>query len=402
MHKFKVYKLFNKIVLTSMLVFGSLNLTTPIISHAADISKPSSWPKWTQLDMSQPWNKAWGQGNGGCYMVSMSVQAARSGLTSIGGKDLNPLTISQSVAGGGVCGGEPIHAKGGGKSYTFQQKKTVGNYSGNINSAPAMGASKVKSGYKSLTKAGLFPIVHIDAASGYKEDDTHYMAVRKLSGNTMSVYDPARNSGYSTVKNGIGGKNLLDVTAWLEGWGSGPKDFNHAPAPAAGSTDSTGSKGSKSNKSSGKDGAPKIKPIFNPFTTPTVTNPDIGADTASKNSAIDRGTQLTFYQWLGPKFVQWVQIAAIICMMGFIGWAMVIALISLADNQMAGLLSNSLESHQGIKNILFPDAGTKAIGITSKTMINLCIIVFICGLVLTDTLPLILGQIFYWLSLINF
>lgn len=391
---------FNKIKRKSfylMSLIGLLGgiLAAPLTASASDES-PKDWPKWTQMNRNQPWNtsKGWGPPiNGGCYVTSAAIQGARSGITKTqGGKDWNPLNIN----GGSDLG---LQSYNGGK-YTFKQKDHKGNYSGDLNGAPAMGKGAAKSAILAMQKKGEFPIIHISAAAGYSYG-THYAAVRKLSGNHLTMYDPARNSTYNTtdfLKKA--GKNWLTAAAWIEGWGGGPKDFNHAPAPAAGSSDSSAKGGDLSSKSGGgSSAAPKIKPIFNPFTTPTANNTSIGYDTEEKNGATDRSTRLAFYDYLGPKIVSWIQVAAIVCMLVFLGWIIIIALFMLADREMGGLLDAHLD--EKYKKVLMPyNNGNDLYGATvvKDAFISMFLTVLICGLVLTDTLPLILGQIFFWLS----
>lgn len=370
-------------------------IIVPLNAYAADES-PKDWPKWTQMDTSQPWNtsKGWGPPiNPGCYVTSAAIQGARSGITKTnGGKEWNPLNIN---------GGSPLgqQSYNGGK-YTFKMKDHAGNFGGDLNGAPAMGKGAAKKAIAAFQKKGEFPIIHISQAAGYGYG-THYAAVRKLSGDSLSMYDPARSKSYNTTdylkKNG---KNWLTAAAWIEGWGGGPKDFNQAPAPAAGSADSS-AKGGDSSKGSkgGSNAAPKIKPIFNPFTTPTANNTAIGYDTEEKNGATDRGTRLAFYEYLGPKIVSWIQVLAIALMLIFLGWIIVIALFMLADRQLGGLVSEHMNDKY--RKVLMPyESGTQlyGTGVVKEAFLSMFLTVLICGLVLTDTLPLILGQVFFWLS----
>lgn len=392
--------LFNKlkqkgIYLLSLVSLLGGTLLTPLTAYAANES-PKDWPKWTQMDTSQPWNtsKGWGPPiNPGCYVTSAAIQGARSGITKTSGdKDWNPLNIN----GGSAMGQWSYN---GGK-YTFKLKDHTDGF-GNLTGAPAMGKDKAKKTILAYQKKGEFPIIHIDSGSGYK-DGTHYAAVRKLSGDSLSMYDPARDKTYNTTDAlKKSGKNWLTAAAWIEGWGGGPKDFNQAPAPAAGSADSSakGGSSSKNSKSSGSSQAPKIKPIFNPFTTPTANNTTIGYDTEEKNGATDRGSRLAFYEYLGPKLVSWLQVVAIAGMLILLGWIIIIALFMLADYQTGGLIGEHINDKY--RKILMPyNSGNNLYGtvVVKKTFISLFLTVFICGLILTDTLPLILGQFFFWIS----
>ena len=145
--------------------------------------------------------------------------------------------------------------------------------------------------------------------------------------------------------------------------------------------------------------AARIKPTFNPFTTPTANNNSIGYDTEEKNGATDRGTRLAFYEYLGPKIVSWIQVLAIALMLIFLGWIIVIALFMLADRQLGGLVSEHMNDKY--RKVLMPyESGTQlyGTGVVKEAFLSMFLTVLICGLVLTDTLPLILGQVFFWLS----
>lgn len=405
------------LLLLLTLITSILSVTSPVKADK-DISNPSNYYKWTQTNTDQPWVKAWGGANNqGCFAVAIAVQGARAGFVKTGdGKQWNPLNLAS-----GSDGSAPDRAYGldkKSKKYLFSPRKNVGNYSmGKLKSsggnyqetAKGMGAAKARKGIKAIYDAGYYPIVHLSGGAGYPAK-THWLAVNKVSGNKITYYDPGRTKTSDTAKAlKIKHKTLLGCTAWVNGYGNGPRKIQDAPSEPASdfnSQDNGSNKGNdkssdSSDKSSG-DGmtAARIKPTFNPFTTPTANNNSIGYDTEEKNGPIDRSTRLTFYEYLGPKLVSWVQVAAIAFMLIFLGWTIVTTLIALADFQMGGLLSKaSQEASNGkLNKLVFPYGNIRSIQLVKRTFLIMFLIVLICGLVLTDTLPLILGQFFSWLA----
>lgn len=86
-------------------------------------------------------------------------------------------------------------------------------------------------------------------------------------------------------------------------------------------------------------------------------------------------------------------------MLLFLGWIIVIALFMLADRQLGGLVSEHMNDKY--RKVLMPyESGTQlyGTGVVKEAFLSMFLTVLICGLVLTDTLPLILGQVFFWLS----
>lgn len=409
-----------KIKITSLLLFtlfSVISISFPAYAAKDDISDPSNYYKWTQTNTDQPWVKAWGGSNNqGCFAVSIAVQGARAGFVKTGnGKGWNPLNLAS-----GSDGSAPDRATGidkNDKSYMFKPRKNVGNYSmgklhasGNYQeNAKGMGAANARKGIKAIYDAGYYPIVHLSGGAGYPAK-THWMAVNKVSGNKISYYDPGRTKNSDTAKAlKIQHKTVLGCTAWVNGYGNGPWKIQDAPSEDASdfnSKDDGSNKGNSKKSSSDTSGnsgsgmtAAKIKPIFNPFTTPTASNNSIGYDTEEKNSAIDRSTRMTFYDYLGPLLVSWLQVAAIAFMFMFLGWTIVTTLIALADYQTGGTISKiSADNHGGkLNKFIFPYGNIKSVQLIKKTFLIMFLIVLICGLVLTDTLPLILGQFFSWL-----
>ena len=243
-HKLK-HKWMYILSLTSIL---SGTIVVPLNAYAANES-PKDWPnglKWILVNHGIHLKVGDHQLTQVVMLLVLLFKAlALVLLKTNGGKEWNPLNIN---------GGSPLglQSYNGGK-YTFQMKDHAGNFSGDLNGAPAMGKGAAKKAILAFQKKGEFPIIHISQAAGYGYG-THYAAVRKLSGDSLSMYDPARSKDYNTTdylkKNG---KNWLTAAAWIEGWGGGPKDFNQAPAPAAGSADSS-AKGGDSSKG-GKGGS---------------------------------------------------------------------------------------------------------------------------------------------------
>lgn len=418
-----------KLTISILSLFTSFSIINATVL-ASDISDQSNYYKWTQTDEDQPWVKAWGGAdNQGCFAVSIGVQGARTGFKKMGkgspnvGKNWDPGNIADEPKGGAAATQYGADAKG--KDYTFSSKVNKGNFSASkMNSdsnfqedAPGMGAAKARKAIKAIYEQGYYPIIHLSKKAGYPAD-THYIAVNKVSGNKISYYDPGRTKNSDTAKTlkQQVHKSLLSTVAWVNGYGGGPIKIQDAPSkPASNFNSKDSTKGDKNNSNNdSKSDAPRIKPIFNPFTTPTVNNTSIGADTDTKNSAFDRGSQLTFYQWIGPKFVQIVQIVAIICMMVFIAWVMISGLFMYLDETTGGLIDKVM-SHAANKNglvkaIFYPGNSSGLFGFQSHHGLanlvdiykRLFIIVFICGLVLTDVLPIILGNIFSFMAHINF
>lgn len=395
-------------------------LLTSSVTHAADkddIGNPSNYYKWTQTDTDQPWVKAWGGSNNqGCFTVSFAVQGARAGFVKTNTrKTWNPLNLSNNSDGSMPDRANGLDKKN--KSYSFKPRKNEGNYSmGKMKSsggkyqetASGMGASKARKAIKAIYDAGYYPIIHLSGGAGYPAK-THWIAVNKVSGNKITYYDPGRTSDSDTAKAlKIKHKTLLGCVAWVNGYGNGPRKIQDAPSEPASefnSKDNGSNKGNDKNSDSGSSSsngmvAAKIKPIFNPFTTPTANNTSIGYDTEEKNGAFDRSTRLSFYDYVGPKIVSWVQVVAIAFMIIFLGWIIITTLIALADYQSGGLLSKiSAEDNHGVASkLLFPYGNIRSIQLVKKAFISMFLVVLICGLVLTDTLPLILGQFFSWLS----
>lgn len=387
---------------------GSLTTMASSVSSvkADSISNPSQYMKWTQMDTSQPWVKHWGGvPNPGCYVTSIAIQGARAGMEKASNKQTwNPLTI----LGGSYMGQQSVRGYGsGGKSYNFHMKESTSHFSPDIMSAKAMGEENARKAIKAYQAKGEFSIIHMDSGSGYDPSfQTHYISVNEVKGNTLKLYDPARSSSYSTTKHeqARGHKNLLQVTAWVEGWGGGPKSFNGGPD--ADGDSSSSSKGSKDSSSSKSNDVPKIKPIFNPFRTPTVKDTTLGANVNQKNSAFDLLT-LQNLQNIGPKLISWLQIAAIVFMWVFLGYTLITSMLAIGDYWFNGLISEGLRHLSFGQDFFFPN-GDGLFGYTTggwttvkeikRVAILMCTIVFICGLILTDTLPYILGDVFYLLQ----
>ena len=395
---------------------------------AADVTDPSSYYEWTQMDMSQPWNKRQGKGNGLCYVVSVAIQGARNGITKIGGHTWNPDSVDLYGPGKGNGYGYtsyPNCTTKNGKNVTFSAKKIYGNASGSCTANPKLTNPSPSKAIVNVEQMGLFPIIHIDAGAGWtKNGGTHYMAVRQYDGHgTLSLYDPARTANYNTIKDAGGQQNLLNVVGVVFGYGGGPTSFNKAPSaePTGGGGGGSKPSGSDSSKSgdsgkSKKQYVPKIKPIFNPFVTPKGENSDIGYDMNTRTSAMDRGTWLTMLDNYGPKIVLWIQYAAMMLMYFFIAYAVFSYLMFWVDNFLGGWLSDKLSQRMNqdsiFYKIIFPGSGNAFFGFepghswavngAKNDIIMMAACVLVCGLVATNSLAYILGHAFYMLSKIKF
>lgn len=247
---------------------------TTVINVCADgdISDPSQWASWTQY--VGPWGQQWGtkpgSSNVGCYLTAIAIQGARAGMTKTqAGKTWNPLNLNTR--------GDQTGSTAGDNGFKMEQVK--GNFSPDICGAGSMGGqSKVDDAINQLTKAGLFPIIHVSQGAGYPWG-THYMAFRKFDGKNITVYDPALYQGKTTADDLGGWGKLYPMVAWVEGWGGGKKNFSQASSPAqkgqsgqkdegvnGGSTNANSSSQNNQQVNGSGGGAP-IHVLFNPFRT---------------------------------------------------------------------------------------------------------------------------------------
>ena len=416
-------KLFSILITNLAILFSFIiSLFSTKFVKAADITDPSSYYEWTQMDMSQPWNKEFGKNNGLCYVVSIAVQGARNGIVKIHGKPWNP----SSVANGQQCGttSYPGCVTKDGKTVTFEAKKIYGQAGGDCTQNPKLTSPSPSTAITNLEKAGLFPIIHIDAAAGWtKYGGTHYMAVREYDGHgTLSLYDPARTANYNTMKDAGGQQALLSKVAVVFGYGGGPVPFNKAPSKEPTLSGGGGDKPSENGKSDNQDShknsdVSKIKGIFNPFVDPKQVNPYLGYNTNVKNSAFDRGSFLTFLDNWGPRILLWVQHAALFIMCFFIGYSIIAFLLFWVDNYFTGgyisdFLSNHIDQDNILYKLIFPGDGRAMFGFQpghnwavnglTHDIIMMATVLVVCILVATNSLAIFLGHIFYWLGNIKF
>ena len=419
-----------KKIKNQLLIFISMFLAILINNnfiHADDISNPSNYYRWEQNDKNTPWAKKYGSPNELCFTTAIAIQGVRNGCYKINGQLWNPLSLT-TVSGGqaGLTSYPGVTSKNG-KKFTFSAKKTYGQAGGDCTANPKLKSPSPSTAIVNIEKQGLFPIIHIDAGSGWtKNGGTHYMAVRQYDGHgTLSLYDPARNANYNTMKDAGGQQKLLNVVSVVFGYGGGPTPFDKAPSKQA--TDDNGggskpsgndssSKSSDKNNSSKKKNVPKIKPIFNPFVTPKGENSSIGYDMNTRTSAMDRGTWLTMLDNYGPKMVLWIQYAAMILMYFFIAYAVFSYLMFWVDNFLGGWLSDKLSQRMNqdsiFYKIIFPGSGNAFFGFepghswavngAKNDIIMMAACVLVCGLVATNSLAYILGHAFYMLSKIKF
>lgn len=332
-----------------------------------DIESPSSWASWTQYIGS--WGKAWGgvASNGGCYLTSIAIQGARGGMTKTSqGKPWNPINLSSAI-GAGQCGSTA-------GNNGFKMKQSKGNLVADCTAGTAIGDPKtVINDINDLTHAGLFPIIHVDGAAGAKVS-THYMAFRKMDGNTLTIYDPALINGQNTIEREGGQDSFLKHVAWVEGWGGSPKNYSQADSPAqkgaknqkdegtnGGSVDS--SQQSDSNKKGNVNGYGSGAPIhmeFNPFRTQMNNGgySQVGANTDIEpinNSLI---MHIRGYNWL--QLLQKVERVSAILMMLLFTYFFCVFVLLLADNfgafkgKIQGLLGLLGDRVPVIKSIFFP------------------------------------------------
>lgn len=406
-----------KIVANSLIALVLLSTGTLIGNNKVEAANTDAdkFYTWHQTDM--PWATNFGGTtpgqNYGCYVTSTAIQAARSGITKKNdGSAFNPSVYNTGY------GGSPVSGKDdSGKSYTFAKKVDYPSSHADFQSATAMGAGAAEKALKAITKQGLYPIIHVDAASGEPSSfgTTHYVAYRGTdkSGN-IQLYDPARSKDYDIISAFGSQAKFKAGIAYIEGWGSGPKKFSDAPSTAPTDGSSKGDVDNSSNDggySGGNSSAPRIKPIFNPFITHTESANNLGYDVESRNTSTTRAELLAFADGTGNTVLTWVQVLAQILLYIYIAFSILAYLLYITDDMLGGILSDKISQSKSsfAKAIFFPNNSGDFLGIKANggrkygtalksNLIGLAFFSAISLLISTRTLSIILGNSFFWMS----
>lgn len=409
------------LTITSVLFVGTnfMRHNTQVGLADDDLSNPSSWASWTQYNGA--WGKAWGGvgSNGGCYLTSIAIQGARGGMTKTSkGQPWNPLNLSSAI-GAGQCGSTA-------GDNGFKMKQCKGNLTSSCTAGTAIGSpKKVIDDINDLTHAGLFPIIHIDGASGAGVS-THYMAFRKMDGNTLTIYDPALINGQNTIDREGGQDKFLSHVAWVEGWGGSPKNYSQADSPAqkgakgqkdegknGGNVDSSGNDNDKNGNVNGYGSGAPIHVEFNPFRTQMNQGAytQVGANTditPLNNSVI---MSIRGANWFG--LLQTVERFCAILMVVLLAYYFCVFTLLMADNfgatkgKIQGLLGLIGDRVPLINRLFFPkgvflgiseSSSGSSVGMIGKFVVEIVFLIVVFTLCCTGSLSLIASHIF---SLMN-
>lgn len=322
----------------------------------AELEKPENYPYWLQY--WGPWaQKFHGIGTGGekysgtfsnwgCVVTSTAIQAARSGVKKAqNGSSFNPGSMTDGY-------GEPYNAQ---NIYKFTDEK---GEKGTINRGAWPGGGPISAAQaleecKKIASAGNYPEIRVDGGGG---GAGHTVAYWKAGDGKPLVYDPSRGYYGDTVK------GWYWVTP-IEMKGAGIKKFSEdSPGPDGGSDGSTSSDSDSSSDSKGNsDGVNKIKPIFNPFKTPTVkvlpadANDDV-------NNPMDNKAMLAIQDGLGPTILSYFRVFMTLMIYVYIAIGIIGVLMKLADMYFGGILSLGINKSGGFSNIIAPNGNIMGIG----------------------------------------
>ena len=313
----------------------------------AELEKPENYPYWLQY--WGPWAQSYGgKGTGGakygppgfdnvgCVVTTTAIQAARSGVKkSASGASFNP----------GAMTSDPNAIN----LYKFTDTK---GEQGTINRGVWPGGGPISAAQaleecKKIASAGNYPEIRVNGG--------HTVAYWKAGDGKPLVYDPSRGYYGDTVE------SYNFVTA-IEMKGAGIKKFSEdSPGPDGGSDGSTSSDSDSSSDSKGNSGVNKIKPIFNPFKTPTVkvlpadANDDV-------NNPMDNKAMLAIQDGLGPTILSYFRVFMTLMIYVYIAIGIIGVLMKLADMYFGGILSLGINKSGGFSNIIAPNGNIMGIG----------------------------------------
>lgn len=273
------------------------------------LAHPDEYPNWVQFwgpwadefgghgAGGAHWGDTCGMANEGCFATALAIQLARGGATKDSkNNEMNP---------GNNWKDNPHGARGAVGTTTFPTNR------GTIKEDPQAGtqahvtisAGQALSECKKIADAGNYPLIRVNNGG-------HTVAYWKPGQNAPQFYDPAR---------GYYGTAVKSYTAVGALYGGSLKKFDpNSPGPNGGAdtsvgndSNSDGSGGSDDSSSSNAQEGAAIKPIFNPFRTPSLKS--LPADQIGNGgSNAPTASKAELYQiadGFGPTVLTWCRYA---------------------------------------------------------------------------------------------
>lgn len=317
----------------------------------AELEKPENYPYWLQY--WGPWAQSYGgKGSGGekygppgyanvgCVVTTTAIQAARSGVKkNQSGAAFNPGAMTKDPLALNLYKFTDTDGK--------QGTITRGAWPG----GGSLSASQALEECKKIASAGNYPEIRVNGGE-------HTVAYWKAGDGKPLVYDPSRGFYGDTVK------NYSWVTA-IEMKGAGIKKFSEdSPGPDGGSDGSTSSDSDSSTSKGGSSGSKDtIKPIFNPFKTPTVkTLPADANDDA--NNPFDNKAMLAIQDGIAPTLLTWFRVFVTFLIYAYIALGIFGVLMKLADGYLGGIISAGVSRSGSMKDFISP--GGELFGISGN------------------------------------
>lgn len=328
------------------------------------IAKPDQYNNWVQYygpwaDLfggtagSQNGTSKWGPQNSnnvGCVATAIAIQMARGGVKkAANGQEFNPKTNQES--NGCTQNYNPQTQSGNGPngltSYKTGDKGTVKRDPriGDSNGDGTFGDDnhtisdkEALAQCKKIADAGDYPLLRVNG-------DQHTVAFYKAGDNKPLYYDPARSYQGATVKkiNYVGAMQKGQLGAFsydskAPNGGSGSSD-NSSNSSSSSSTSGSSNNSSQNAQTGGSD----IKPIFNPFRTPTIKQKT--ADNINGNDQESRTELLQVADGIGPQVLAFVRSFMIVMIYVYMMLITIGSLVKLADYFLGGIIVDSMNKH---------------------------------------------------------